>query len=231
MSKQERLARKWAEERMAVHRKVGEDYITEESLAAAEYILATTTPPTMADVEWDRKKHTLAGATLDTGSATHEVVMLAGSRTNVEYTSLDGAYGSGLRSEFTPNGKRYELREVGAGEPDVRRAQALVEELARDHVLNSLTDGELARTMNEVLDALATTTPIEDVEDTDEAKRPVILETLEDYANAPEGTIVAAAQGGPWVKEVGQWFAGDRPATAESIAYQPRIVLRWGWGK
>lgn len=228
MTDREQLARQWAEERMEMHRKVGEDYMAEESLAAAAYILATTTQLTMADVEWDADKHYLAGADTQYGS----VVMLH----PVGETMVVHDFNSDLREVFdrddvTPNGKRYELREVGAGEPDVRRAQALVEELARDHVLNSLTDGELARTMNEVLDALATTTPIEDVEDTDEAKRPVILETLEDYANAPEGTIVAAAQGGPWVKEVGQWFAGDRPATAESIAYQPRIVLRWGWGK
>lgn len=64
-----------------------------------------------------------------------------------------------------------------------------------------------------------------------EAKHPVVLETLQGYDDAPDGTIIAAAHGAPWVKEVGEWFVGDKPATSESIAYQPRIVLRWGWGE
>lgn len=174
MTDREQLARQWAEERMEMHRKVGEDYMAEESLAAAEHIMATTGPLTMADVEWDADKHYLAGADTQYGS----VVMLH----PVGETMVVHDFNSDLREVFdrddvTPNGKRYELREVT------------------------------------------------------EQEHPVVLEMLNDYDAAPEGTIVAVAQGVPWVKEVGEWWVGDRPATRESIAYQPRLVLRWGWGK
>lgn len=169
MDKQERLAREWAEKI-----KSAPEMCAPVLVAAAEHILATTDPPTMADVEWDDEKHYLAGADTQYGS----VVMLY----PVGETVVVHDFNSVLREVFdrddvTPNGKRYELVEMT------------------------------------------------------EAEHPVVLETLEDYKDAPDGTIVATVHGVPWVKEVGEWWVGDRPVTSESIAYQPRFVLRWGWGK
>lgn len=228
MTSRDQLARQWAkyysENWPEVRSTASPRSFFEGAKAAVEFILDHTTPEpeTMADVDWDDEKHYLAGCMSPYGS----MVMLRPQGANMIVHDLNSDLTEVFdRDDLTPNGKRYELREVGAGEPDVRRARALVEELARDHNLHSLTDGKLARTMNEVLDALATPTPVE------EAKRPATLETLQDHYDAPEGTIVAAAHGAPWVKEVGEWWVGNKHATSESIAYQPRTVLRWGWGK
>lgn len=54
-----RLAREWAERIKAAP----EGTYTPRAIAAAEHILATTTPPTMAEVEWNNEEHHLAGAT------------------------------------------------------------------------------------------------------------------------------------------------------------------------
>lgn len=169
MTKQERLAREWAEKI-----KSAPEMCAPVLVAAAEHILATTDPPTMADVEWDDEKHYLAGADTQYGS----VVMLY----PVGETVVVHDFNSVLREVFdrddvTPNGKRYELVEVT------------------------------------------------------EAEHPVVLETVEAYDNAPDGTIVATDHGAPWLKELGDWWVDGGIVQAESIAYQPRIVLRWGWGK
>lgn len=178
MSDQERLARQWA----AKHVNGGTMYakMNDELHAAAEFILANTKPETMADTEWS-DEYQLQGATDNHGV---EVVMLD-MQSEDEYSDpelfVTGVEDGGVVRDhpeyYTPNGKRYELREVT------------------------------------------------------EPEHPVVLETLNDYHNAPDGTIIATAHGVPWVKEVGEWWVGDRPVTSESIAYQPRFVLRWGWGK
>lgn len=99
------LARKWAVDCQ------GEGKLPAYGIAAqaaAEYILATTPPPTMADVEWDDEKHHLHGATAPDGE---EVVMMW-----PEDDYIRTAQESWSRDCLTPNGKRYELREVGAPE-------------------------------------------------------------------------------------------------------------------
>ena len=138
----------------------------------------------MADVEWDDKEHAGLGVQVPSGD---NRVLISSDTPSLWLTALPDFTDFLLfnRNSLTPNGKRYELREIGAGEPDVRRARALVEELARDHKLIDLTDGRLARVMNEVLDALAENKP----------DHPEVLETLEDYQNAPEGTLAASVNG------------------------------------
>lgn len=229
----EKLARQWAERKKALAKRHMEDagyFPREDTLAAIEHVLATTTPLTMADVVWDWEKHYLAGATNEIGDV--ECVMIApmdGMIVNAEFG--DGRLVRTSPGALTPNGRRYELREVGAGEPDVRRARALVEELARDHNLHSLTDGKLARLMNEVLDALATITP---VEDTDEPEHTATLITEDDYASAPEGTIVdvndCVARRGMYGWRISG--ARSRFTSYEMAQLGEGDVIRWGgWDK
>lgn len=111
MTDREKLARQWAERvytRVALQTKL--------TVAAAEHIMATTTPPTMADVEWDDEKHHLAGAVFQNpGTATTaDVVMFHkdGSGAIIAVDVEDGHPFIADASKYTPNGKRYELREV-----------------------------------------------------------------------------------------------------------------------
>lgn len=168
MDKQERLARKWAEEEL---QRVAGDV---GSTAAAEFILANTEPETMADVEWVHGEHHMAGADWDGAP----VVMIdpGNGRSTIVLDIEEEKVYSADDKDLTPNGKRYELREVT------------------------------------------------------EPARPVVLETVEAYDNAPDGTIVATDHGAPWLKELGDWWVDGGIVQAESIAYQPRMVLRWGWG-
>lgn len=125
----ERLAREWAVAITSVP-----NIHSAITQAAAEHILATTTEPTMADVEWDDEKYRGAGAT-DTNGKTWVM-----SQNDGDYISCIGL---GMNTcgapaeELTPNGKRYKLVEVT------------------------------------------------------EPEHPAMLTTVEDYENAPEGTIVA----------------------------------------
>ena len=58
-NERERLAREWAESKLAMPT----GHLDADVIAAAEHIMATTTPLSMADVEWDDEKHRGAGAT------------------------------------------------------------------------------------------------------------------------------------------------------------------------
>lgn len=109
MTDTERLAREWAQ--------TTQPKGDAKTRAAIEHIMATTTPQTMADVEWEDEKHYLAGAVDADG---HEVAMLAKLDKNIRVCYIDQM---GLAypmfespKTLTPNGKRYELREVGAPE-------------------------------------------------------------------------------------------------------------------
>ena len=104
MSDRENLARQWAEE----IKSVPHVYHDEKHHAAADHILDTTTPLTMADVEWDYDTHYLAGAIFAGGE---EVVMV---RPHNDRIVTDK--GNLLPEMLTPNGKKYELREIP--EPD-----------------------------------------------------------------------------------------------------------------
>lgn len=165
-----RLAREWADTR-------NPDTLTEVARAAREHILATTDPPTMADVEWDDEKHYLAGATTSNGGS---VVMLWHDDIDTDHIITDHA--EWPRDRLTPNGKRYELREVGAPE---------------------------------------------------QPEHPEVLVTVEDYANAPVGTIVARGDYAPYVKRGPNAWTTEYSSLAydEDMSGTPRTVLRKGWGK
>lgn len=109
---QERLARLWAEKAKAAAPQM--NYLP-ESIAAYEFILANTKPETMAGVEWVHSEHHLAGADWDGVP----VVMIdpdSGSTTKVMDLNEETIY-SAEDNDLSPNGKRYELREVGADMP------------------------------------------------------------------------------------------------------------------
>ena len=179
----EKLAREWAKTiRDAVDQNPTK--FNEKARAAADYILANVPEPTMADVEWSDEKHHLAGATMKRAFSESSVeVVMQFDRNDVfiDYTTLGGEHGMVERRDLTPNGKKYELREVTGD----------------DH--------------------------------------PETLTTVEDYENAPEGTIVASDGylSTPLVKRYGKWCRDRIEFTAEdldAVAEQLR-VLRWGWGE
>lgn len=105
-TKTARLARQWAEA-------LDPEHLNEETRAVHEHIMATTTPQTMADVEWEDEKHYLAGAVDADG---HEVAMLAKLDENIRVCYIDqmGLAYPVLESPktLTPNGKRYELQDM-----------------------------------------------------------------------------------------------------------------------
>ena len=165
-----RLAREWADTR-------NPDTLTDLARAAREHILATTTEPTMADIGWDDEEHRLAGATTPEGT---EVVMMwhDADETN-QIICLNSAWEP---DRLTPNGKKYELREV---------------------------------------------TP-----SMDEPTHPATLTTLEDYINAPAGTVIAEPGGLAWTKRSsGGWTADSIWLPNPDVADKERQVLRWRWGK
>ena len=61
---------------------------------------------------------------------------------------------------------------------------------------------------------------------------PEFLETEADYANAPEGTIVAGSGKISWAKEGASYWTCSVGAVGDCSMTQskPRRVLRWGWG-
>lgn len=103
----EQLAREFAEHVMSTTL----ERIDPVQRAAAEYILAHAPKQTMADVAWDHEKHYLAGATTSNGGS---VVMLWHDDIDTDHIITDHA--EWPRDRLTPNGKHYELREVGAPE-------------------------------------------------------------------------------------------------------------------
>lgn len=99
--KRQRLARLFAEQVLK------SETSTIEERAAAEVVVENTAPLTMEHVEWDDDKHLLAGATTSGGG---EVVMLSLSRSGKSITTNRGVW---VRRLLTPNGKKYDLHELG----------------------------------------------------------------------------------------------------------------------
>lgn len=189
MTDREKLAREWAVS-VTQTESISPGFTHKDMLAAAEYILDTTTPPTMADVEWDDKEHYLAGAVCEVEGA-REVVVMVSPRHDGQILCLNaevsGAWLTPLPSDLTPNGKRYELREVTVSS-------------------------------NETVGS-------------DQPDHPEVLTTVEDYQNAPEGTVVAHKDCRPWTKDkFGDWLLarGTNSRMNYHMADSKRTVLRWG---
>lgn len=168
----EQLARQWAESRQQF------DNRSERERAAAEYILANTTPRTMADVEWDHGSHFMAGASMSDGS---EHVMIVNRHNGINTLPANGnGFYWNSKDSLTPNGKRYRLVEVTAlGHPET-------------------------------------------------------LTTVEDYENAPGGTVVSGGGKSIWAKTAFNDWITLRTVHARldrHMADTERQVLRWGWGE
>ncbi|WP_288750484.1 hypothetical protein [uncultured Corynebacterium sp.] len=120
----ERLARQWAEQ-------VDPRYpVSALEEAARDYILATTTKPTMNDVEWDDEKHFLAGAVYEYDEHTCPVVMIGETQDSLGIYSVDLDENTGFwpsLEDLTPNGKRYKLVEV-TDEPEHPETLTTVED-------------------------------------------------------------------------------------------------------
>lgn len=180
----DQLARKWAEKIKA------DSTITryEDVYAAADFILDNTPKPTMADVEWEDEKHYLAGATSEIdGSECVMIAPLDGLIVNVPLWG--GRLALTSPGALTPNGKRYEPREV-------------------------------------------TVSSNENV-GPDQQDHPAVLSTVEDYENAPDGTIVFHSCGYPWTKEDGLWRSlifRESSAALGTALIHARTVARWGEG-
>lgn len=101
------LARQWAEWNKSC------EVSSPEIQAAANFILAHTTPPTMADIDWDEGKHFLAEAE---HSEYGKVVMVSKTHDTEEIYYLRwGATGRLMAldspDKLTPTGRRYVLQE------------------------------------------------------------------------------------------------------------------------
>lgn len=173
MTNQEKLAREWAEKTWTM----GDKWVR----AAKDFILANTNPLTMADVQWDAREHL---GTIGVGEDGVEWVML-GRRPDGRIVGITADFQKlrDLRPKWlTPNGKRYELREVADDQQD----------------------------------------------------HPRVLRTVEDYENAPNGTVVACEWSEPWTKGGScqyPWVRGDEKLRDTDMAHVAREVLRRGWGE
>lgn len=97
------LARQWAEWNKSC------EVSSPEIQAAANFILAHTTPPTMAEIEWDDDKHFLAEAEHEDGSDT---IMLWKTTSGCISIIRNGLVGAVYPDTLTPTGKRYTITEV-----------------------------------------------------------------------------------------------------------------------
>lgn len=106
MTNQDKRARKWAEYILG-----NGAYVDDDALAAAEFVMTNTKPETMADVEWNDDEHRGMGAVDKAGQ---EWVMLSDDGSYINLVGLDLNPVGAKSEDLTPNGKRYELIEVGA---------------------------------------------------------------------------------------------------------------------
>lgn len=210
MNNRERLAREWAAYYKDDFPKFTEGSraaeIVKKAKAAAEYILATTTPPTMAEEGWDDSEHFLSGAVDPDGC---EVVMLGMYDSNVRVCDVGQASEDCVTvlekpESLTPNGKRYELVDVTDQQWDPEECGPTV------------SQGENVAY--------------------DQPKHPKVLRTVEDLKAAPDGTVISQSgeyvllkQGIVWAI-VGDVRTMDSGIVAAGLTSDAN-VLRWGWGE
>lgn len=178
------IARGWAEKAMNLG--LSDDVPIEGYRSAVRHILATTTPPTMADVEWDDEVHT------------------------------------GQCAEHP----MYE---------EVRMMCLDWENDHADHILCYLRPGVFyglpMSSLTPIPDSKIDLTPRREPEPEFTPDHPAVLTTEEDYAEAPERTIVAAFRNHPWMKVGGFWGRNGVKYYAAELCGVPRQVLRWGDGR
>lgn len=58
-----------------------------------------------------------------------------------------------------------------------------------------------------------------------------IVRTVEDYDGLPEGSIVAQPGGNPSIKGDRWWYGVNGPRSGDDMAFDARIILRYGWGE
>lgn len=256
--------------------------------AKALRALLPAVPRTMAGVEWDHDKHHLVGAECDGEPA----VMISpcggdGMSRSIALISLgDGFFLEESDEYVVPNGKRYELREVGATvssdenvspeqheqpersytvqtsdeNPPTEKSWVEVDDegmyredymewkpwkwyalegepLTLEEAVNAVRAGagyKRPYRINRGEEVVLTIFPEPEApEVADKPAHPEVLETVEDYQNAPEGTIISRPGGYPWIKEDGLWRSPSLRESSESLVLdwnQPFNVLRWGGG-
>lgn len=99
------LARQWAEWNKSC------EVSSPEIQAAANFILAHTTPPTMAEIDWDDDKHHLAEAEDEHGI---RMIMVSDELDFIRCMQPPNAGGIVLgvpKKDLTPTGRRYVLQE------------------------------------------------------------------------------------------------------------------------
>lgn len=102
-------ARRWAWEYMLCNAELPE-HAQDDEYRAAQHILATTTPLTMADVKWDNRHF---GRVCEGEDGVEWVMLYRRGDGRIMGVTPDLQKVRGLRPQWlTPNGKRYELREV-----------------------------------------------------------------------------------------------------------------------
>ncbi|MDK8242143.1 hypothetical protein [Corynebacterium coyleae] len=174
MNNQEKLARQWAEKYL----RYADESDSAELYAAAQIVKANTTKPTMADVEWDVDEMPGTGALTkhgrlwimrdDVGDA---IECISPNLAEIAFVAKKG---------ITPNGKRYELREVG--------------------------------------------------DDAPEPSHPEVLKTVEDYEDAPEGTVVDICGTVAIRQRYGWCVTGYRYKLDNDEMFQQGegVAVRWG---
>lgn len=107
-------ARRWAHEYMLCNFEIPE-HAQDDEYMAAKYITQCLAPPTMEDLPWDCDRHFLAGAT----DGEYDYVMISPYRHDeesfLEIATIDCGSSNLMMIDahsLTPNGKKFELREV-----------------------------------------------------------------------------------------------------------------------
>lgn len=247
------IAREWAEG--FIKHAATAQIVDAGELAAARHVLATTTPPTMADIAWDDEAHHLAEATAAWSEGYPSTVIMLNKFGKKIVVYQPSSHYSGVRELnpgiLTPTGRKYRLDMTPLSEPAEDTPEP--EQPRSEDVKPDPQPGEawLIEYEGERYEAIywysawlfvydwEGTVSIESHEATPVSRlvgeavpsHPAVLVTEEDYENAPEGTIVASDLSDPWVKDsMGFWLVCGEGGGEISrlMALSSRRVLRWG---